>query len=63
MRRCELKPGQIFGVDHAFGPRSLWFACRGAYVVLGAKHEVEFWTGAPAFFGDVMSSMEVEVLA
>jgi len=57
-----MKPGQIFGVaERRFSDGYRRY--RGAYVVVDAKTEIEFWTGAQAASGDVEPSTEVEVLA
>ncbi len=58
-KRCEMKPGTIFGLVAAS-----WLAAghNEAYVVIDEKYEVGFWTGRVTKYGDVVPSLMFEVL-
>lgn len=59
-KRCEMKRGTIFGLV-----AESWLASCGqpeAYVVIDAKTEVGFWSGARTCVGEVAPSLWFEVL-
>lgn len=62
MRRSAMRPGQVFGVWDS--DRSPWVdGFRDAMIVVDAKTEIGFWTGAVGHFGDIAPGSCFEVLA
>lgn len=55
-----MRPGEMFGVyRRAIGGRCF----PTVFVVLDATHEVDFWTGALAAYGDICPISHFEVLS
>lgn len=65
VRRCDMKPGTIFGV---YGPQWVeaihqFVHAAGAYVVIDRHTEVNFWTGDDWVIGAICPEMTFEVLS
>lgn len=62
-RRCDMKPGTVFGldIDHWWGGELCGWV--DTLVVVDKHTEVSLYTGDRFAFGDVMSAREFEVLS
>lgn len=57
-----MKPGTIFGLVSASWLAAHQAGRAEAYIVIDAKTEIGFWTGAKTRIGDVAPSLHFEVL-
>ena len=62
-RRSEMRPGEVFALEHSTDWRGYCVDIRKALVVVDAKSEVDFWTGVKWHVGGIAPGLDYEVLS